>query len=987
MQEIELKGVVVKFPFQPYKVQEDYMSKVIECLQDRKHGVLESPTGTGKTLCLLCSSLSWLLVKKAQLQMQVQTADCLDQVASGNDYVSQFSKSLNKAGGKALVENPNAAWENPKIIYASRTHSQLSQAMQELKRTAYSHVRVTVLGSRDQLCINPEVAAEPNTMNKIHMCQAKVKNRTCHYYNNVDLRKDDASITDNILDIEDLVKTGTKLRCCPYYLSRELKQSADIIFMPYNYILDPKTRKTQGIDLNNNVILLDEAHNVEKMCEEAASLQISSTDIAVCIDEITYVMEAMAKEEENPPDFNSEEADKMVAKDFTCDDLVVLKAMFLELEKAIDAIQIKNREEGDTYPGGYMFELLAKADLTQGKDQLVIDKLDKIILYLTTVSGTSFQRRGNALQKFSDTLRVVFAGSANANYRDRIRKCYKVYIQKDQPKKASNNSWESKNKINKTEGKLICYWCFSPGFGMQNMLDQGVRSVILTSGTLSPLKPFISEIGINISVQLENPHIVSEKQICVGVVATGHDGYTLNSSYNTRNDPNYIASLGETIKILSCILPHGLLIFFPSYPIMKKCQEEWQRMGKWSQIENAKAIFVEPQSKHGFNSLMNDYYKKINDPTLRGAIFMAVCRGKVSEGLDFANANGRAVLITGLPFPPLKDPRVILKQRYLEENRVPGVESLTGQQWYQLEASRAVNQAIGRIIRHKNDYGAILLCDCRFDNPSFKQHLSSWIRPYIKKFPHFRGVVKELREFFKYAKEHLPQPANTHFDVSGMALPAVQAEFDTTAKKRSNSNFVAGNCATTNDDDTFDLSTYKTEQMFEEKSKDKKDFASLFEVKQKTAMNFATSKLQQDKESSIDKMLGNIKEPAAKKRKLKITPIDFVFDEPLPIVCTPVPSTSSESPKPEEKKSSREQGMKYLKAAKGTLSKENYAIFKKMVANYKEKSSFEELIMTLEELFMSKLKVRKLFVGFRTFVKKEHLKSFDEYVEMMEGNF
>lgn len=48
---------------------------------------------------------------------------------------------------------------------------------------------------------------------------------------------------------------------------------------------------------------------------------------------------------------------------------------------------------------------------------------------------------------------------------------------------------------------------------------------------------------------------------------------------------------------------------------------------------------------------------------------MAVCRGKVSEGLDFADANGRAVLIVGLPFPPLKDPRVMLKQRYLEEIR------------------------------------------------------------------------------------------------------------------------------------------------------------------------------------------------------------------------------------------------------------------------------------------------------------------------------
>ena len=33
-----------------------------------------------------------------------------------------------------------------------------------------------------------------------------------------------------------------------------------------------------------------------------------------------------------------------------------------------------------------------------------------------------------------------------------------------------------------------------------------------------------------------------------------------------------------------------------------------------------------------------------------GAIFFAVCRGKVSEGLDFADAAGRAVVITGIPY-------------------------------------------------------------------------------------------------------------------------------------------------------------------------------------------------------------------------------------------------------------------------------------------------------------------------------------------------
>ena len=77
-----------------------------------------------------------------------------------------------------------------------------------------------------------------------------------------------------MLDIEDLVKAGNKNVCCPYYMTKELKQNADIIFMPYNYLLDPKIRRNQGIEVENNVVLLDEAHNIEKTCEEAASLDV-----------------------------------------------------------------------------------------------------------------------------------------------------------------------------------------------------------------------------------------------------------------------------------------------------------------------------------------------------------------------------------------------------------------------------------------------------------------------------------------------------------------------------------------------------------------------------------------------------------------------------------------------------------------------------------------------------------------------------------------
>lgn len=43
---IEINGVTVKFPFEPYSIQLKYMKKVIDSLENKKHALLESPTGT-----------------------------------------------------------------------------------------------------------------------------------------------------------------------------------------------------------------------------------------------------------------------------------------------------------------------------------------------------------------------------------------------------------------------------------------------------------------------------------------------------------------------------------------------------------------------------------------------------------------------------------------------------------------------------------------------------------------------------------------------------------------------------------------------------------------------------------------------------------------------------------------------------------------------------------------------------------------------------
>lgn len=726
------------------------MDRVIQCLQNNQNAVLESPTGTGKTLSLLCSSLAWLTVKKAHVQeLWVKEA-----YGAGDKQFPELD--LEGRAGSSLgqdVKSRESFFGVPKIIYASRTHTQLSQAMQELKRTAYAGVSSTVLGGREQLCIHPEIMKETNNSVKTTMCNLKVKSRSCQFFNRTEKIKDDPTVK-NIMDIEDLVLEGTKQRFCPYYMARELHKKADIIFMPYNYILDAKIRKSFGISLTNCVVILDEAHNIERICEESASIQIKNSDITLCIDEATTVMKAMS--DDNESSFLSAAALDGLS-DFSPNDMCLLKEILLKFETVFDEIEVDDPQNGVTFPGDYIYEILEKSNITNENKGSVINLIDKIVQFLSTLNDGPMQRRGNGLSSLLELLELAFAG-AGSQYVEKVRKCYKVHVTEVNKggKQNRRNTWLAKHQKDNTSERILSFWCFSPGFGMNMLVDQNLKSLILTSGTLAPLKPLISELELKIEIRLENPHIVKPDQVCVKIITKGPDLQPLSSAYNNRNNPEYIASLGKTIQNICRILPGGLLIFFPSYTVMTVCQNAWQECNLWSGIASIKPIFVEPRDKDAFRESMNDYYSRIKDPKFGGAIFMGVCRGKVSEGLDFADANGRGVIITGLPYPPFKDPRVVLKKAYLDQCKKVDKDFLSGQEWYQLEASRAVNQAIGRVIRHKYDYGIILLLDSRFAGSGIRNNMSKWLRDRIEVVESFGPLIASTKKFFTEASKNYP---------------------------------------------------------------------------------------------------------------------------------------------------------------------------------------------------------------------------------------
>ena len=64
-------------------------------------------------------------------------------------------------------------------------------------------------------------------------------------------------------DIEDLLNLGSTHTTCPFFSAQVMAVDAQLIFCPYNYLLDPSIASALKIDVANAVVILDEGHNIE----------------------------------------------------------------------------------------------------------------------------------------------------------------------------------------------------------------------------------------------------------------------------------------------------------------------------------------------------------------------------------------------------------------------------------------------------------------------------------------------------------------------------------------------------------------------------------------------------------------------------------------------------------------------------------------------------------------------------------------------------
>ncbi|KAM9452927.1 LOW QUALITY PROTEIN: Fanconi anemia group J protein [Salvelinus alpinus] len=646
-------------------------------------------------------ALTWTV----ELNTQAQTIDLLPETHCCSSVVScslcpcASSKGGQKvAEGKASKEKDKESKKKvPKIIFGTRSHKQITQMAHEMKRTLYSSAPIIIVSSRDHTCVHSEVLPHFNWVRGLVACRTASKNGV---HNMQDQNTHWVHGLQQSWDIEDLVWLEGRLRTCSYYAARDL---TCIVFCPYNYLLD-LIRESIHINLKGQIGVLDEAHNIE----DCASYTLNKPQLLSA----------------------REKLDGMVTHNIRCSNHEPLQAFCCSL--------LNWMQESCSVLAEREYEMSCK--VWNGKEVLGFFHTEGIttdtFAMLQKHLAAVLEKEGVGLVNGrEDTLEVPTISSASSSVlkslfivldflcreKSRFAEDYRVALQQsytwttapDVPDAqgffARPNRRRNSAKT-KTLVDTLSFWCLNPALAFSDISDS-VHSIVLTSGTLSPMGSFSSELGVKFSIQLEaGSHVISKSQI----------------------------------------------------RMLDKLCDRLTNTGLWEKLEERKTVITEPRGgeRRDFDELLQMYYDAIRisgefarDRGLflsppNGALLMAVCRGKVSEGLDFTDNNARAVVTVGIPFPNIKDLQVELKMKYNDQHcKARGL--LSGSRWYEIQAYRALNQALVRCIRHKNDWGALILVDDRFGNNPNKyiSGLYKWVHNLFRHHNAFICAMQSLMAF------------------------------------------------------------------------------------------------------------------------------------------------------------------------------------------------------------------------------------------------
>ena len=738
-------GCEVKFPegLSPHPAQVMTMSSIIRALNKKENAMIESPTGTGKTLALLCGALAW----QEKASKDASASKSYQAWVEEHEKYEAARKRYEAAvkSGKRIEAEFGAGWASsdahfrrappekastPKIYMCTRTHSQISQILRELKRTGYSP-KYSVLSSRQRMCPMNKSDTECRELIK---ARGGVRTATdCGYYNRHQRAVRTMSRFEEngqmghypaAWDMEDFDRVIEHEDACPFYTLRGMAEEASLIFCPYNYLFDINVRRRMGLNIDGAAVIIDEGHNLEDVCRGGSSAELS-------LDEIGKYADDLAK---NHGKINEQ--------------TTVLSKFFQSMSNFLEEQFRMNSSPDATVVTSNQVKALTEDVLKDFPDHL--PAILEIVEELTTTKSNLLTPITAPAVGLAGDIAVILM---------LVRTCSTAY----------NVIFGRNMDISGDTCPGIAFQCMQPAVAFHEVA-RDARSIILTSGTLSPMTTFEAELGVKFASKIEAPHVIPTNQVHVEVCGALGE-ITYKATEGDVQGSRFANNLGLFLLRYAKIIPGGMLVFLPKYSLIDRIFREWHGTGVFSELSAFKRVCVESRGSRGFQETLNEFDR--GNKKGKGSLMLAVYRGKVSEGIDFKDDAARAVFCVGIPFPSMFDVKVKAKRNYNDSPYCKQRGMLPGGEWYRAQAYRAYNQALGRCIRHPKDYAALFLVDSRFLEGGvwMMNNISKWIRRNVTACHNIHDSVRTVDEFFKRLRDPEALGANANANANTIDAP------------------------------------------------------------------------------------------------------------------------------------------------------------------------------------------------------------------------
>ncbi|KAL2645440.1 hypothetical protein R1flu_013027 [Riccia fluitans] len=546
------------------------------------------------------------------------------------------------------------------------------------------------------------------------------------------------------LDIEDLATLGTKLGTCPYYGSRRMVPTSDLVVLPYQSLLHAGTREALGINLKDCVVVIDEAHNLVDTVSDIHSCKVTAHQMKQVHSQLTEYLDKFRKRLTASNRRYVEMLLVLIGSFLRLlsvtleDEKVSFKARMMTINDFLFSLNIDNLNL-------FKIRRYIKESNIVHKVSSYGEKLADQVLITGTTSNRSSMTGFHMLAEFIMAL-------TNADTDGRV-----IVM----PKGLKSQALDS------TEDGSLKFVMLNAAKHFSEVLDQA-RAVVLAGGTLQPIEELKLRLFPNLGQDRVHVfscgHIVPPESILPLAVARGPGNRSFNFTYESRSSPSMIEELGRLMNNVCTVVPEGIVLFFPSFEYETLVFNSWQSAGTLSAIEVKKTVFREPRDAAAVEEVLREYRDCIEESSKQGkkktgALLLCVVGGKMSEGINFSDGMGRCVVMVGLPYPSPTDPELVERMKYVDllaaadphGPRAGGRQQ--SREYYENLCMKAVNQSIGRAIRHIKDYAAILLVDARYasetSGPSSK--LPGWIvQRLVKVTGSFGEAHRHLHQFFRY---------------------------------------------------------------------------------------------------------------------------------------------------------------------------------------------------------------------------------------------